>query len=113
MTVMRFVAVVLIGCGVSEPESPLEIAPPEAALPGAAIDVVARAAPSITSVTTARGFTQIPQASVVSLVITGKKLGDTTSVAVGPMFTSLDSVAGHELRVSVFTDSTTPLAPLD
>jgi hypothetical protein len=102
---MRFVVLVAVGCGVSAPDA----SPPQ----GGSFDIVARSAPEITSVTTERGFTQIRQSATVPLVITGKKLQHTTSVAVGNLFSTLDSVSAHELRVTVFTFDSTPLGPLD
>ncbi|MEO7735381.1 MAG: right-handed parallel beta-helix repeat-containing protein [Kofleriaceae bacterium] len=107
MRELRFVMLVMlvvIGCGESAPET----APQDESS-----DTVERSEPEITSVTTARGFTQIPQGTTVSLVIRGKKLQHTTSVAIGDSVLSLDSVSARELHVTVFGFSPTTLGPLD
>jgi hypothetical protein len=75
-------------------------------------DIVAARRPVIASVTTDDGFTQVRQSATVSLVIRGKKLGNTTSVAVGSFFVTLDSVTAREVRVTVFTGNQPP-GPVD
>lgn len=102
---MRFVVLVVVGCGVSAPGA----SPPE----GGSYDFVARSEPVITSVTTERGFTQIRLSATVPLVIRGKKLQGTVSVTVGEFFSTVDSVSAHEVRVTVDTFGSAPLGPID
>lgn len=96
----------VVGCSsqpAAEPAEPLE-----------PFDVVAASQPVITSVTTDDGFTQVRQNATVTLVIKGKKLQHTTGVTIGAfLIFSLDSVAAHEVRVTAFGSTATPLGPVD
>lgn len=68
--------------------------------------------PTITSVTTDEGSTQVRQTSQVRLVITGKGLQGTQSVVVGTTAAAIEDVASREVTVSVSTPSGR-LGPLD
>jgi hypothetical protein len=92
------VFVVLAGCGVSAQEVEL--------------DVRAAGGARITSVTTDDGFSQVRQNTTASLVIRGRRLGDTTSIAVGDLPVTLDSVSPREVRVTVLTFGAAP-GPVD
>jgi hypothetical protein len=73
-----------------------------------ALDVVARTDPRITAVHTDDGFTEIRQNAFTSIVIAGKRLADTTSVSVGELFVTIDSVTDDEVRATVFSESPSP-----